>query len=248
VADGAADYLTVPDGATLSCSDCYSVSVSAAPVRPLRHWDAWAREQLAPDALGQLKFWYFHVGDTFTDVPRSSPYYPFVETLIHNYVTAGCTESTYCPQAPTTREQMAVFVLVSRDRAGDPPPLCGTPVFGDVPASSPYCAWIEELARVGVVTGCGGGNFCPGAPVTREQMAVFVLRALEPQLSPPACTTPVFNDVPASSPYCSWIEELARRGVVTGCGGGNYCPAAPVTREQMAVFLGRVFGLTLYGP
>jgi hypothetical protein len=121
-------------------------------------------------------------------------------------------------------------------------------VFGDVPASSPYCAWIEELARVGVVTGCGGGNFCPGAPVTREQMAVFVLRALEPQLSPPACTTPVFNDVPASSPYCSWIEELARRGVVTGCGGGNYCPAAPVTREQMAVFLGRVFGLTLYGP
>jgi hypothetical protein len=58
----------------------------------------------------------------------------------------------------------------------------------------------------------------------------------------------MFNDVPASSPFCPWIEELARRGVVSGCGGGNYCPAAPVTREQMAVFISATFGLQLYGP
>ena len=44
------------------------------------------------------------------------------------------------------------------------------------------------------------------------------------------------------------LEELARRGVVGGCGGGRYCPAALVTREQMAVFLTAGFGLTLYGP
>jgi hypothetical protein len=79
-------------------------------------------------------------------------------------------------------------------------------------------------------------------------MAVFVLRTLDPNLNPPACTTPVFSDVPASSPFCRWIEELARRGVVSGCGGGNYCPTAAVTREQMAVFLTGTFGLTLYGP
>ena len=79
-------------------------------------------------------------------------------------------------------------------------------------------------------------------------MPVFVLRTLDPTLSPPPCTTPIFADVPASSPYCPWIEELARRGVITGCGGGNYCPLAPVTREQMAVFLSGTFGLSLYGP
>ena len=78
-------------------------------------------------------------------------------------------------------------------------------------------------------------------------MAVFVLRTLDPALNPPACGTPVFADVPASSPFCKWIEELARRGVVTGCGGGNYCPTAAVTREQMSVFLAATFGLTLYG-
>ena len=57
----------------------------------------------------------------------------------------------------------------------------------------------------------------------------------------------MYADVPASSPFCRWIEELSRRGVVTGCGGGNYCPAVSVSREQMSVFLTVTFGLTLYG-
>ena len=78
-------------------------------------------------------------------------------------------------------------------------------------------------------------------------MTVFVLVAKEGSgYVPPACTTPVFNDVPGNNPFCHWIEELTRRGVVSGC--GNYCPAAPVTREQMGVFLSATFGLTLYGP
>jgi hypothetical protein len=87
--------------------------------------------------------------------------------------------------------------------------------------------------------------------VTREQMAVFVLRTADPASSPPACVAggEIFDDVPASSPFCRWIEELARRGVVTGCSASPplYCPSEPVTREQMAVFISVTFGLSLYG-
>jgi hypothetical protein len=78
-------------------------------------------------------------------------------------------------------------------------------------------------------------------------MAVFVLRTLDGTLNPPACATPMFGDVPAASSFCPWIEELVRRGVVNGCSPGSYCPSAPVTREQMAVFLGVTFSLALYG-
>jgi hypothetical protein len=120
-------------------------------------------------------------------------------------------------------------------------------VFTDVPASSPFCKFIEELSRRGVTSGCGTNVYCPDNPVTREQMAVFVLRTLDPTLNPPACTTPVFTDVDPSGPFCRWIEELVRRGVVTGCATGRYCPTDPVTREQMSVFLSVTFGLTLYG-
>ena len=174
VADAAASYGTVASGTTGQCSDCYVLGVSAPVPRPVQHWDGVFHEDLAPDVQGQRKVWRLHVGDTFTDVPRANIYYRFVETLIHNFITAGCTTTQYCPQSSTTREQMAVFVLVARDAAGDAPPVCTTPLFADVPASSGFCRWIEELARRGVVAGCGGGNFCPTDPVTREQMAVFI--------------------------------------------------------------------------
>jgi len=248
ISDGVAVYPTVADGARVTCSECYLVGVTSPPSRPATHWDATVVETLTPDALGQAKKWTLHIGRSFTDVPTTTPFYRFVETLLHTGVTAGCGPDTYCPASATSREQMAVFVLAAKEGSGYAPAACTTPVFGDVPASSPFCRFIEELARRGVVGGCGGGNFCPGSPVTREQMAVFTLRTLDPALDPPPCGTPVFADVPASSPFCRWVEELARRHVVAGCGGGNYCPGAPVTREQMGVFISVTFGLTLYGP
>jgi hypothetical protein len=246
VVDGAASYGTVPDGATQACTDCYSVRVSLPGPRPATHVDSYLGDTLTPVQVGVSMPWTLHVGGSFADVSTASPFYRHIETLLHNGITSGCGGGSYCAASSTSRDQMSVFVLLAKQGAAYLPPACTTPMFADVPAASPFCRWIEELARRGVVAGCGGGNFCPGAPVTREQMAVFVLRTLDPALDPPACTTPVFGDVPASSPFCRWIEELVRRGVVSGCGGGNYCPAAPVTREQMAVFLSATFGLRLY--
>jgi len=251
IADGGASYGSVGSGDTGSCAatgDCYALGISIPTVRPAVHWDAQFREEIVPASLAASKVWDLHVGDSFSEVARANPFYRFVETLLHRGVTGGCSTTTYCPAASTTRSQMAVFVLVAKEGSAYSPPACTTPVFGDVPASSPFCRWIEELARRGVAGGCGAGNYCPSGNVTREQMSVFVLRTLDPALAPPACAVPMFNDVPPTSPFCRWIEELARRGVVTGCGGGSYCPAGPVTRDQMSVFLSVTFGLALYGP
>ena len=49
--------------------------------------------------------------------------------------------------------------------------------FLDVPPSSPFYALIEEMAVRQITSGCGGNNYCPTALVTREQMAVFLVRA-----------------------------------------------------------------------
>jgi hypothetical protein len=53
----------------------------------------------------------------------------------------------------------------------------------------------------------------------------------------------VFGDVPADYWAAAWIEQLAAEGITSGCGSGNYCPATPVTRDQMAVFLVKNFNL-----
>jgi hypothetical protein len=250
VTDPNASFGTIPNGQTVGCSvtqDCYGVGVSGA--RPATHWDGIMEEGVNSVILGQAKLWDIHVGESFTDVPRTNPFYRFIETLLHNGITGGCGAGVYCPQASTSREQMAVFVLVAAEGATYSPVACGAvPVFNDVPVSSGFCRWVEELARRGVVGGCGGGAYCPADPVSREQMAVFVLRTLDGEIDPPACAPPnMFDDVPETSVFCRWVEELARRNVVSGCGNGNYCPSDPVTREQMGVFLTVTFGLKLYG-
>jgi hypothetical protein len=62
------------------------------------------------------------------------------------------------------------------------------------------------------------------------------------QVSPaPAVAT--FSDVPTSHPFFQHVEALARSGITSGCGSGNFCPDAPLTRGQMAVFLSIGLGL-----
>jgi hypothetical protein len=54
----------------------------------------------------------------------------------------------------------------------------------------------------------------------------------------------VFLDVPTNHWAAAWIERLAAEGITAGCGGGNYCPGTPVTRDQMAVFLLKTFNIS----
>ena len=183
----------------------------------------------------------------FADVPAGHWARPWIEALYAAGVTGGCGANPllYCPEAPVTREQMAVFLLRSKEGAAYTPPACATAPFRDVPCDSPFAPWIRELVKRGVTAGCGGGgNYCPGAPVTRQEVAVFLLKALEgPAYAPPPCTAPPFADVPCSSPFAPWIATLVQRGITAGCSGTNYCPTGPVTRAQIAVFLVRTFTL-----
>jgi hypothetical protein len=59
----------------------------------------------------------------------------------------------------------------------------------------------------------------------------------------PAPATATFTDVPTGHPFFQFVEALARSGITAGCGGGNFCPDAPLTRGQMAVFLSVALGL-----
>jgi hypothetical protein len=59
----------------------------------------------------------------------------------------------------------------------------------------------------------------------------------------PAPASATFADVPTSHPFFQFVEALAASGITAGCGGGNFCPDAPITRGQMAVFLAAALGL-----
>ncbi len=185
---------------------------------------------------------------TFSDVPTAYWSWQFIEQLASAGVTGGCGTAPlrYCPGTVVTRDQMAIFLL--RGINGStyaPPPVGSSTGFVDVPTTYWAAAWIKQLAAAGITGGCGGGKYCPANAVTRDQMAIFLLRAKygSTYAPPPVGASTGFADVPTTHWAAAWIKQLAAEGITGGCGGGNYCPGNPVTRDQMAVFLVRAFKL-----
>jgi hypothetical protein len=179
----------------------------------------------------------------FLDVPQSNPFHGDVEKVFRAAVTAGCGPGLYCPDAGTTRAQMTVLLLKADYGAPFVPPMCAG-IFDDVSCPGPYADWIEFLYTYRISGGCGVNLYCPDVPVTRGQMAPLLLKARHGfDYLPPPCQG-VFGDVDCpGNMFVDWIERLAVEGITAGCGGGDFCPNSPVTRGQMAVFLGKSFFL-----
>ena len=183
---------------------------------------------------------------TFLDVPYRAGYWREVEAIENAGIDTGCGSGNFCPTPVMTRAVMAIWLLRAKNGASYQPPACVTPMFSDVPCSSPYAAWINELARRGITNGCDATRYCPDISVNRWQMAIFLLRTRQGSAYvPPACTVPRFTDVPCSASYTPWVNQIAAEGVTNGCTATTFCPSLVVNRWQMAVFASRAFALPM---
>ena len=127
------------------------------------------------------------------------------------------------------------------------------PVFNDVPSTDPYFDYISLMSSYGITAGCQASPplYCPSTPVTRAEMAVFVVRGLDlatgASLTYP--TTAYFTDMPATgitdSEYFPFVQRIAQLGITVGCQTSPpwYCPDSSITQAQMAVFAIRAWML-----
>src|SRR5690606_4339530 len=98
---------------------------------------------------------------------------------------------------------------------------------------------VAALANAGITRGCNppsNDRFCPDEPVTRGQMAAFLVRALGL-----AASHLSFVDT-AGHTFAANISALAAAGITRGCNppaNDRFCPDDYVTRAQMAAFLRR---------
>ena len=189
--------------------------------------------------------------EPFVDVSSTDLFLPAIDLLREYSITSGCdnspTQPKYCPNDNITRGQMGVFVVRSI-MGGDNFSYTQAPYFTDVPSSHPFFQWIQKLRDLGVTSSCGstaaGQQYCPDDPVTRGQMAVFIIRdRFGSSTAFNYSTTPLFTDVLPANTFFPWIQKLKQLAITSSCGstaaGQQYCPNDPVTREQMAAFLMR---------
>ena len=95
--------------------------------------------------------------------------------------------------------------------------------------------WIEALYQAGLTSGYPDGTYRPENPVTRAEMAVFLLGGMG--ITPPGINgSHPFTDV--SGHWAEkYIEELYDQGLTGGYPDGTFRPENRVTRAEMAVFL-----------
>jgi hypothetical protein len=119
--------------------------------------------------------------------------------------------------------------------------------FTDVPSSSPYSDFINVLSAWQITSGCATASFCPTNMVTRDQMAVLIVRSMLGSSTFTFTATPYYTDVPASSPFFPYIQKLTDLGITHGCTATTYCPSGVVNRQDAAVLLVRGKLESLFG-
>ena len=190
------------------------------------------------------EIWY-DTQSSFSDVSRSHWSWPYVERLYAAGITGGCATNPlrYCPDAPVTRGQMAVFLEKGLHYPDSYTPPDREPTFPDT-AGHWAEDWIEALKADGLTSGYPDGTYRPDRSVTRAEMAVFLLKAKHgANYQPPAVDHSRFSDVGDGYWAKAWIEELAAEGITAGYPDGTYRPDNAVTRAEMSVFLVKTFDL-----
>jgi hypothetical protein len=195
----------------------------------------------------------------FPDVPAwgsgaegLDPHWAYYQIMacVEARIVSGYPDGSYQPGAAVTRDQMAVYM--SRALAGGDesvPEFTDTPTFPDVPEGFWALDHVEYAVSQNVVGGYQDGSYHPERQVTRDQMAVYVARALvapegEAGLADYVPADPRdFPDVASDFWAYKHVEYCVENGVVAGYLDGLYHPDYVVTRDQMAVYVARAFGL-----
>ena len=175
---------------------------------------------------------------SFTDLNGYDWAKASIEYLYANGVVNGTGNGKYSPSAPITRGSFMLMLCRAFNFS-----VAGTGSgFADVPADSVYADALRAAKALGIAQG-SGGSFYPNRPLTREQAAVFMLRALQADgwtiAGGTRSTIAGFKDAAAVSDYAvGAVSAMVQYNILQG-NNGLLSPHNTLTRAQMAVILHR---------
>ncbi|MFB9328971.1 S-layer homology domain-containing protein [Paenibacillus aurantiacus] len=170
----------------------------------------------------------------FADVPQSHWAHSYIQKLAERGVVNGTDAKHYAPGKVATRAEFAKLIAGALGI-----PSGGTSAsYTDVAADSWYAGAAQALTEAGIMQGDGKGQFQPTRELSRQEMAVILVKAYEwkyGEIQADANAMAGFKDGASMSAWAkSYIAKAVTLGLLQGQGGGLFAPAKPATRAECA--------------
>ncbi|WP_186381029.1 Ig-like domain-containing protein [Paenibacillus xylanexedens] len=165
-----------------------------------------------------------------------------IKELSAKWIISAPNGSYYRPNENISRAEFAELVARGLGLSGEP---TAASRFPDVRSGSITSAYIGAAAEAGIITGNTDGTFKPDRPITREQMAIMMVRALNyggKQTVLNSSSTSIlskFNDNKKIQSKDS-VAKAVQEGIIQGMTSRTFEPQGNATRAQAAVMLKRV--------
>jgi len=225
--------LTIRPNARLEYSTKYTVAIPAGAVK-----DA------AGNPLKEAYTFSFTTAglptQTFDDIPGHWAQHD-IELMASMGVAKGVGGNKFNPDGTVTRAEFVALLVRS---FGVPIEPVSETSFKDVPPDAWFAAEVEAAYKGGIAIGFEDGTFRPYAQVTREQIAVFIVRAMNWTVEDEEADA-LLSKFTDQAKISSWAKEAVavavQKGIVLGRPDGNFDPQANATRAEAVVMLKRMF-------
>lgn len=159
-----------------------------------------------------------------------------ITDLYQRGILEGTQPGIFSPRQQMTRAESltAMFRLLGLKPSGD-----GVPAFRDTPKTAWYYGYIQAGAYLGLAQGKGSGKYLPSEGVTRQELAVWLIRFLK-QTATPGKLDSVFGDAGSIADWAApSVYTVQKLGLMEGA-NGRFNPGGIVTREEMAAIMDRI--------
>lgn len=156
------------------------------------------------------------------------------------HIVTGTSERLFEPDKPVTR---AEFMTMLDRLLRIEPVESAIPSFSDVPKTAWFYQWVQSAIQLGLAKGMSDSAFAPNRPVTREEAAVLIARALKQPLDAGAMPSAqiYLDEARIQSWALSAVYRLRQLELMDGDDDGSFRPVSPMTRQEAAVLLDRIW-------
>lgn len=161
-----------------------------------------------------------------------------IEELSRRGIVNGVAQGVFAPHSYVKREEFMKLLVLALLETNEN----ATADFADVPSDAWYYSYVANGVLHGITSGMGDGKFGAGLNIRREDLAVMVYRAIDPDVKGDSVQTKTnFADYDLISDYArEAVAYLTENGIITGNADGTFAPDQYATRAQVACIIHRL--------